>query len=214
MRNTFLIFAFSFLFTSLAFSQETAGDDYTKLLKKHRKDYKKALLLDERSPFTSKKEAKSIGFFEANEDYIVKCLFVRTPGEQPFDMDTYAGVTKPYIKYGELLFELPGKGTRRVAVYQSLKALKSSTFKDHLFIPFKDATNGDSTYAGGRYLDIRESDIKGGIVFVDFNKAYNPWCAYGDGFSCPVPPAENHLNFSIEAGELSFDNQKVDLEKS
>jgi len=133
--------------------------------------------------------------------------------QKPFEMATYSGVTKPYIKYGELLFEIPGKGTQRINVYQSLKALKLPQYKDHLFIPFKDLTSGESTYDGGRYIDIKLSDIKKGIVYLDFNKAYNPWCAYSEGYSCPIPPAENTLNIAIEAGELTFKDNMSD-EKS
>ncbi|GLR17379.1 DUF1684 domain-containing protein [Portibacter lacus] len=183
--------------------------DYSKDLKKYRKDYKKALLSDERAPLADKKDIKKISFYEPNEAFIVKCLFIGASEARPFEMATFSGVTKPYIKYGELLFEVPGKGTHRISVYQSLKALKIPQYKDHLFVPFKDLTTGDTTYGGGRYIDIRLSDIEKGIVYLDFNKAYNPWCAYSDGFSCPIPPEENTLNIAIEAGELSFDDEEI-----
>jgi uncharacterized protein (DUF1684 family) len=71
-----------------------------------------------------------------------------------------------------------------------------------LFIPFRDATSGSETYGGGRYLDVDlESD---GSVAVDFNQAYNPYCAYSDGYSCPIPPPENALAVPIRAGERAF----------
>ncbi len=214
MTKSFFLIAILTCTFSLITAQNEAEVDYSKELKKYRKDYKKALLVDERSPVDSKKELKSIDFFEPNEDYIVKCLFIRTAYEKPFEMATYAGITKPYLKYGELLFELPGEGTLRLSVYQSLKGISMPAYKDHLFIPFKDATNGDITYGGGRYIDIQVSDIKQGIVFLDFNKAYNPWCAYGDGFSCPIPPAENHLSVAIKAGELDFKSSENTTAKS
>jgi len=77
-------------------------------------------------------------------------------------------------------------------------------YRDYLFLPFKDATNGDSTYGGGRYIDIRMSEINNNTLTIDFNKAYNPYCAYSDGFNCPVPPLENHLEVALEAGERKF----------
>ena len=203
------------LFLSISLGAQTEANlEYDKELKKFRKDYVKSLLADDRAPLEKKKDAKSVQFFEPNSAFIVKCLFIRTGGEAPFDMKTYAEETKPYIKYGELLFEIPGKGTKRISVYQSLKALKMPMYKDHLFIPFNDPTNGDTTYGGGRYIDLKVSDIKQGIVLLDFNKAYNPWCAYSDGFNCPIPPKENNLDIAILAGEMDFMGEKPTLPKS
>jgi uncharacterized protein (DUF1684 family) len=71
-----------------------------------------------------------------------------------------------------------------------------------LFLPFKDATSGVSTYGGGRYLDLDPS--QDGTVTIDFNLAYNPLCVYSDGYSCPIPPRENWLDIAIEAGEKSY----------
>lgn len=208
MRILSLIVAGLFLVFGVANGQMEIPADYEKELKKYRKTYKKALLVDEQSPIDSKKELKEISFYEPKKDFIVKCLFIGNTAPKPFEMLTYSGETKPYIKYGELLFEVPGKGTQRLSVYKSLKALKLPLYEDHLFIPFKDATTGDTTYGGGRYIDLKASDINKGIVMLDFNKAYNPWCAYSDGFSCPIPPEENNLRVAIEAGELSFTDQE------
>jgi uncharacterized protein (DUF1684 family) len=213
MRN-FLVVLIGFLVAvAPSHAQQGVSTDYDKIIKKYRKDYVKALIADERAPLESKKQAKLIEFYEPNSQFVVKCLFIGAPQQKPFDMATFSGETKPYIKYGELLFEIPGKGTQRINVYQSLKALKIPQYKDHLFVPFKDLTTGETTYGGGRYIDLRLSDIEKGIVHLDFNKAYNPWCAYSDGFSCPIPPKENELNIAIEAGELSFARDNED-EKS
>jgi uncharacterized protein len=76
------------------------------------------------------------------------------------------------------------------------------------FLPFRDATAGHETYALGRYLDPQERPD--GKLVVDFNYAYNPYCAYGEGWSCPIPPAENVVPVRIEAGELAFDPRESD----
>jgi len=73
-----------------------------------------------------------------------------------------------------------------------------------LFIPFADVTSGDETYGTGRYIDISTKDIINNTVVIDFNKAYNPYCAYSNGYNCPIPPAENYLAVAIKAGERSF----------
>ena len=69
---------------------------------------------------------------------------------------------------------------------------------DHLFLPFTDNTNGVETYGGGRYIDLKIP--AGNTINIDFNKAYNPYCAYSDKYSCPIPPPENHLDIEIKAG--------------
>ena len=73
-----------------------------------------------------------------------------------------------------------------------------------LFLPFRDATSGRETYGAGRYLDVQPPDADGDVV-IDFNLAYNPYCAYSEGFSCPLPPAENRLDVPIRAGEMTFE---------
>ncbi len=74
----------------------------------------------------------------------------------------------------------------------------------HLFLPFTDLTNGDQTYGGGRYIDLSRADVEKKEVWIDFNHAYNPWCAYSDGYNCPVPPRENALPVAILAGEMMY----------
>ena len=83
--------------------------------------------------------------------------------------------------------------------------MSTAQYRDHLFIPFTDATSGEETYESGRYIDLEIKDIKGDRVLLDFNRAYNPYCAYVTGkFNCPIPPIENRLKIAIPAGEKSF----------
>jgi len=85
-------------------------------------------------------------------------------------------------------------------VYQSQDLLKRPGFENYLFVPFTDRTNGHGSYGGGRYLDLRIPPKGATTMPLDFNRAYNPSCAYAPGYSCPVPPAENRLNVAIPAG--------------
>jgi len=94
--------------------------------------------------------------------------------------------------------------TFTLEIYQSVKLRQQAQYQDLLFMPFKDATNKTQTYGGGRYLDFKIGDIQQGQLEIDFNKCYNPYCAYKDGYACPVPPAVNHLKTRIEAGEKKF----------
>jgi len=179
---------------------------YAKAIKKHRKSYKKDFLKSDHSPL-DKEGLKGIAFFDTKESYKIEANFTRTPDAQPFKMATYSGQTRDYIKYGDLSFELEGKPVT-LAVYQNLGLIKMPKYKEYLFIPFKDYTNDEKTYGGGRYLNSSISEIVDGKLIIDFNKAYNPYCAFSDGYSCPVPPEENHLEMEVLAGEAMYQGEK------
>jgi uncharacterized protein (DUF1684 family) len=117
-------------------------------------------------------------------------------------MPTSTGRRPLYRKYGVLEFVLDGK-PQQLTVYQSLDLLKTAKYRDYLFVPFTDRTNGHGSYGGGRYLDLSRQQVVGGQMILDFNRAYNPYCAYQTGYSCPVPPPENRLATEIKAGVMS-----------
>ena len=89
------------------------------------------------------------------------------------------------------------------AYKRELKAGQKPSEHPTLFVPFKDLTTGVTTYGGGRYLDI-EIPEDGALISLDFNLCYSPYCAYGDGFACPIPPAANFIKTQIEAGEKAY----------
>ncbi len=141
---------------------------------------------------------KSHPFFPINPAYRVEARFVRTPDAVPFDIPTSSGHARPYVEFGEAVFKIEGK-LFKLKIYQSLELIKKPEYKDHLFLPFRDATNGKDTYGGGRYLDLEIP--AGDVILVDFNKAYQPYCAYNAyDYSCPVVPAENTLPVPVLAG--------------
>ena len=143
---------------------------------------------------------KGLEYFDANEKYVVKAKLEKTADAQFFMLPTSIGTTRKYFKYGVLTFELDGK-SQTLNAYQSESAVKKKDTS--LFIPFRDLTNGTETYGAGRYLDIRIP--AGDEAILDFNRAYNPNCAYGSNeYSCPVPPRENFLQVKILAGEKKF----------
>lgn len=136
-------------------------------------------------------------FYPLNEKYIIKAEFVRTPDEKPFLMPTTTERLPEYVKYGEARFTLDD--TKVVlSLYQSTEANS-----DYLFLPFTDLTSGDGSYGGGRYLDFEI--FEGPTITIDFNKAYNPYCAYNPRYSCPIPPEENDIPLRIEAGVKDFE---------
>lgn len=144
---------------------------------------------------------KTLDFFPINEKFAVKAVFKRTKKTKKFQMPTTTTRKPWYKKYGELHFEIEGK-KMQLTVYQNLDLIKKPGYEDYLFIPFTDLTSGVESYGGGRYLDFRIPKSKD--IILDFNKAYNPYCAYNEKYSCPIPPAENDLQIKIEAGVKTF----------
>jgi uncharacterized protein (DUF1684 family) len=156
----------------------------------------------EKSPLKAKdlESFKSLNFFDVNMAFCVKAKLVLTPEEKPFEMLTTTDRKPLYVKYGILHFEINGKACQLEA-YKSIPKDKS-IINNFLFIPFTDLTSGNESYGGGRYLDIEipESDA----LTIDFNKCYNPYCAYNEKYSCPLTPAVNDLAVEIKAGVKTF----------
>jgi uncharacterized protein (DUF1684 family) len=110
------------------------------------------------------------------------------------EMQTSDGVAKHYVRAGRIRFEADGQPVT-LTVFKDVE-------RGRYFLPFRDGTSGKETYGAGRYLDPKARPD--GTLVVDFNYAYNPYCAYGDGWSCPIPPLENFVKARIEAGERTF----------
>ena len=173
-----------------------------KEIKAHRDHYKSEFLTDPRSPL-KEEDLVNLDFFPPSSKASLNADFVLTPDEQPFELPTYSGITRTYRKWGEASFNYLGQ-EGKLSIYQNLTLISNPLYNDYLFLPFKDETNSVTTYGGGRYLNISKADTEDGKVVIDFNKAYNPWCAYSDGYNCPIPPVENHLSFPVHAGEKQY----------
>ena len=178
------------------------GQSYADSILQFRKHYISDLLAEKRHP-VSASLAKNISFFTPDRNYCVWATFTETPGSAPFLIPTHSGKQKPFRERGILTFHIHD-AVFTLHVYQGVDLLNDAIHKEELFIPFNDLTNYETTYGGGRYIDLLTSDIQNGGVLLDFNKCYNPYCAYSDGFSCPIPPSENNLQTEIRAGEKAF----------
>ena len=144
-----------------------------------------------------KKKFNGLDFFTPDSKYQVNAFFRESVTKDTIQMKTNTGSVTSEIRYGNLFFELNNR-QYVLPVYREVVAED-----DYVFLPFTDLTNGDLTYGGGRYLDftfpLKET------VLIDFNKAYNPYCAYNPKYSCPLVPSVNHLDIAIIAGEKSFE---------
>lgn len=114
--------------------------------------------------------------------------------DEPIEIGTSDGQTRTYRRSARVTFSVGGEERSLI--------LLSTESRPGYFLPFRDSTSGKETYGAGRYLDLEANDD--GSIDVDFNLAYNPYCAYDDAYSCPLPPHENWLDVPIRAGEKTF----------
>jgi uncharacterized protein (DUF1684 family) len=141
-----------------------------------------------------------LAYFDKNSELILEVEVDRFDDDEPLvTMQTSTGATQDYRRWGRFKFEIDGE-TASLVIY-------SDPSGREFFMPFKDATNGTETYGAGRYMDSHRPgmEMQARDRFeIDFNYAYNPYCAYSPYFSCPLPPSENWLNVPIRAGEKDF----------
>ncbi len=196
----FIIITITTLLIANVFSQ---SNPYAEEIKAYQDEWNIMFIDPENSPLPKDELAGFHGleFFPVDESYRIEAEFIRTPGEKPFEMVTTTERRPMYVKYGEARFLLNGKEIK-LDIYQNINLIIKDAFKDHLFLPYKDLTNGEESYGGGRYIDLRAP--KEDTIVIDFNKSYNPYCVYNDRYSCPVPPKENHMDVEIRAGVKKY----------
>ncbi|MDA0256594.1 MAG: DUF1684 domain-containing protein [Chloroflexi bacterium] len=151
---------------------------------------------DPQSPLTPEQHRSFTGLAYFDEQPSLALELRPEPFEQPerIEMQTSTGEVASYERWARADFEVDGVPAS-ITIYREPHG-------GALFVPFRDATSGGESYGAGRYLEPEEAE--GGRVILDFNYAYNPYCAYNERWSCPLPPAENRLPVPIRAGERSF----------
>ncbi|NJC96390.1 MAG: DUF1684 domain-containing protein [Anaerolineae bacterium] len=147
------------------------------------------------SPLTPEQKRGFIGlqYFPENDDLRLEVKVEPFEDQQPLQMQTTTGGVQMYVRYGRFKFQVDGQEAE-LTIYQN---------ENGYFLPFVDALAGRETYPAGRYLE--PEALPGNHFIVDFNLAYNPYCAYNEMRSCPITPAENRLKVPIRAGEKIFD---------
>ncbi|MBS1664279.1 MAG: DUF1684 domain-containing protein [Bacteroidetes bacterium] len=148
-------------------------------------------------------EQSFLRFYAPDSSFRAWCTVTRYADSPWFPMPTSGKAPKMARKYGLLTFRIHDT-TLHLLLYQLKFLLDNVKTKDFLFVGFTDATSADETYGAGRYIDYETTDIRQDRLLLDFNKAYNPSCAYTTGFNCPIPPRENDLPIAVRAGEKNF----------
>jgi len=142
-----------------------------------------------------------LDYYDYNQDLVLEVEIERFPEDEPMVvMQTSTGDTQEYKRWGQFTFQVKGN--------EATMVIYSDAHGHEFFMPFKDSTNGSETYGAGRYMDDHRPGMRqlGPERFeIDFNYAYNPYCAYNLAYSCPLPPRENWLKVPIRAGEKNFE---------
>ncbi len=170
-------------------------ETYQKEINELREETNRFMQYSEESPFHDQpEEYKGLSFFPPDLKYKVVARFEPVDEAEIYDLPTNDGKKQEYLTYGYATFTI-NDTTEQVLLLENVR-------EEKIFLPFGDATSAASTYGAGRYLDVQHHG--GRTIVLDFNKAYNPYCAYIASFSCPLPPRENLLSVAIPAGELDY----------
>lgn len=201
MRILVILFTIVF-FTSCNQNKKMVAIDLTPFQKKMNDDFKDA----SKSPLKSKdlKTFEGLDFFPYDSLFLVRAELKRTPDTEWFQMKTTTDRLSKERVFGVVTFEIKGESFQ-LNVYQGEELMQQEGFENYLFLPFMDNTNGSLTYGGGRYIDLNIPE--GNTIEIDFNSAYNPYCAYNEKFSCPIVPSANYLDLDIKAGIKIFEKK-------
>jgi len=149
-------------------------------------------------PPEDREDFDGLDYFEPDPTYRVTATVTVADSPEPVEMETSDGRTVRYRRVVTFEFEIDGEAYELAGYRQDAD--------DAIFVPFRDKTTGQQTYSGGRYMELEpdETLADGDEVVLDFNLAYNPFCAFSETFSCPLPPEANWLDTTIEAGEREY----------
>jgi uncharacterized protein (DUF1684 family) len=152
-------------------------------------------LEDQNSPLDQeqRRDFKGLNYYPENPDLRFIIEVIPFQEQKEVQIQTSSGEVDRYLRHGKFKFFVGGEEAE-LTLFMSADG--------HPFLPFVDATSPDETYGAGRYLEVEFLDNN--RYLVDFNLAYNPWCAYSPYYSCPLPPDENCLKVSIRAGEKNY----------
>lgn len=170
-------------------------DEYREEIMKDRADTDRFMRFSDDSPFKKTDVPfDSLNYFQPSLDYKITARFIPVEKRVTRSLATNEGTKEDYLTYGYATFELHNQ-PQKLLILENVE-------DDKLFVPFGDLTSANETYGGGRYLDVEHNGS--GSITLDFNKAYNPYCAYGGDYTCPLPPKENLMDVAVRAGERVY----------
>lgn len=201
-KNILIILVVVIVIITVFYSFEGSQDEttYAQQIMEEREEKDRFMRTSSESPFAkAREEYKGLSYFPPDIQYRVIAELVPIKEKKTVILGTNDGKEQRYVEYAHAVFKLHGVENRLLI----LEIADTGPFRGKLFLGFADETSGRETYGGGRYLDVTKTPGSSTIK-LDFNLAYNPYCAYNDAFSCPLPPRENILSIPIKAGEKNY----------
>lgn len=201
-KNIIFLIAAVVVLISILYSFLGGNDHaaYVSEMNKEREDKDRFMKTSKESPFAGDTvEFKGLQYYPPDPKYKVIADLTPIENKKPVTLGTNDAKEQRYLEYAYAEFDLDGYHHRLLI----LEIIDMGPFKGTLFFAFGDETSASETYGAGRYLDLTK--VPGSTtITLDFNKAYNPYCAYTEKYSCPLPPAENLLKIPISAGEKTY----------
>lgn len=187
---------------SLAYAIVGGGESpeqYRERIEAERDRQYKYLKFNLESPLTDtqKRELDVLDFYPVDANYLVKARLEPIENKKMVEIPLTDGSVERYVRHSFAVFDLNGAEVRLLLLQAA-----NEVDKRNFFLAFADGTSGEETYGGGRYLNLRQDGQKS--ITIDFNLAYNPYCAYNPDYACPIPPRENILEIPIPAGEKNY----------
>jgi uncharacterized protein (DUF1684 family) len=201
-KNSVILFIVVVVLGSLIYtlSGGESTEQYIERIETERERQFKYLKFNLESPLTEpqKKELEQLNFYPVDESYKVKARLEPIEVKKMVQIPLTDGSVEKYVRHSFAVFDLNGQEVKLLL----LQAANEGD-KRNFFLAFADETSGEETYGGGRYLNLRQDGQRS--ITIDFNLAYNPYCAYNPDFACPIPPRENILEIPIPVGEKNYD---------
>jgi uncharacterized protein (DUF1684 family) len=201
-KNIIILLVVVVLVITIFYSFQGSQDDtaYVKEIEKEREEKDRFMRSSPESPFAKSVEAyKGLKYYPPDVRYRIIANLIPVEQKKPVVLTTNDGKEQRYLEYAYAEFKLNGVLNKLLI----LEIADMDPFAGKLFLAFGDETSASQTYGAGRYLDVTKTPGSSSIK-LDFNLAYNPYCAYDNSYSCPLPPRENILSIPIEAGEKNY----------
>lgn len=197
-----LIIAIAALIATILFYSFGGGsseEDYVASITKERQAKDDQMRNASDSPFgEEKKNFKQLNYFPPDLNYRISAKLVPIQHKKMVVLPTSDGKEKKYLEYAHAEFELNNTPCKLLIL-----EVAEGEYQGVLFLAFADETSANETYGAGRYIELKKIPGASSIT-IDFNEAYNPYCAYANDFSCPFPPKENILATAVRAGEKKY----------
>jgi uncharacterized protein len=196
LKNKYFLLFLGFALATAVYYFFSSQEDFDSLTRSQMKKYKTDLLEMENSPLLSADTSKIV-FFSPNPKFEIEAQFLNSNKQSDFQMAMTDSSSQPAKLAGLAKFKIENKDIE-VLIFEE---------EGNYLLPFSDATSGQQTYGGGRYINIPKEDLLGGKLTINFNNAHNFYCSYNEKYVCPIPPVDNHIPLNILAGEKNYKHE-------